>query len=32
MSSRFSRFFQLDGCQHGGMAYIIGIYDNLFTK
>ena len=32
MSSWFSRFFQLDGRQHGGMAYIIWNYDNLSTK
>ena len=25
-------FFQLDGCQHGGMAYIIWNYTNLSTK
>jgi hypothetical protein len=31
-SSRFSRFFQLDGRQNGGMAYIICNYDNLSTK
>jgi hypothetical protein len=25
-------FFQLDGRQHGGMAYILWNYDNLSTK